>query len=158
MHKIGFYSMADNDGHFTLFVQNFTLKPLCNFFRIFETLPLAKLAYKVLDRKSRGYRPIVLQYYRKRTNHSSVFESHVTVRLGHELAICPCAEFFINVIFENIIIRKPIHSLLFLKPSWKYSKELLSKIQCIFSAFHWPKPLLCLIISRYLSLKNKYWK
>ena len=97
---------------------NFNALQIFSYFRIFETLPLARLAYKVLDRKSRGYRPIMIQFYRKKTNKSSVFESHVT---GHTLATCPCAEFFINVVFENIIIRKPIHSLLFLKPSWKYS-------------------------------------
>ena len=106
-----------------------------SYFWIFRTLLLAGVAYKVFNRKSRGWRRIIAQYNGRKTNKSSVFKSHVTVRVGHALATCPSVEFFVNVIFENIFIRKPIHSLLLFRAAMKISIENTVLKSRYFSSF-----------------------
>ena len=59
----------------------------------------------------------------------------MTVRVGHALATCPCVEFFVNVIFENIFIRKPIHSLLLFRAAMKISIENTVLNSRYFSSF-----------------------
>ena len=68
-------------------------------------------------------------------NESSVFHSHVTVRVRHALATCPCVDFFVNVIFENIILRKPIHSLLLFRASTEISFDNIAFNSRYFSVF-----------------------
>ena len=84
MEKVSSHSMTYNDGHFLVFNSwNFS-----NIFWISDTLPLARLAYKASDMKSRGYRPIILQYYMKKTNKRSELESRDRLRwtrVGHTI-------------------------------------------------------------------------
>ena len=106
-----------------------------SYFRIFETLLLAGVAYKTFDRKSRGYRPIMVQYYVKKTNEGPVFESHVTVWDGHALVTCPCAEFFRKCYFWKYYYKEAywffiIVESLYGNIHWKYSLKFW-----VFSSF-----------------------